>query len=139
LAITTANLFQNAKSYAAAAGFLLEENVLNDSLAPAFYLLIGHSLELSIKALCLQGGASEKDLKKFGKGGDDLHEAYIFAMKKGKVPTYFTQLGQLIFALSDHHKNGVFRFTPDVQEIVVPHQIIVFALSTSTLPPLNHN
>jgi hypothetical protein len=69
LAITTANLFQNAKSYAAAAGFLLEQNVLNDSLAPAFYLLIGYSLELSIKALCLQGGCLRKGLEKIRERG----------------------------------------------------------------------
>ena len=120
MATTTANLFQNAKSYAAAADRLLEANALDDSLAPAFYLLIGHSLELSIKALCLKAGATEKDLKKFGKWGHDLHEAYIWAMNKHKVPTYFTPLGQLILALNDHHKKGSFRFTPNVPKLVVP-------------------
>jgi len=121
LATTTANLFQNAKSYAAAADRLLEANALDDSLAPAFYLLIGHSLELSIKALCLKAGATEKDLKKFGKNGHDLHEAYIWAMQKCKVPKYVTPLGQLILALNDHHKKESFRFTPDDKpELVVP-------------------
>jgi hypothetical protein len=120
LATTAANLFQNAKSYAAAAERLLAANTLDDSLAPAFYLLIGHSLELSIKALCLNAGATENNLKQFGKSGHDLHKAYIWAMNKHKVTHYFTPLGQLILAINDHHKNGTFRFTPDVPELVVP-------------------
>lgn len=117
MATTTANLFQNAKSYAAAASRLLEANALDQSLAPAFYLLVGHSLELSIKALCLVAGATEQDLKAFG---HDLHEAYIWAMKKGKVPNYVMPIGQLILTLNDYHKKGAFRFTPNVPDLVVP-------------------
>jgi hypothetical protein len=134
-----ANLFENAKSYAAAAERLLAANTLDDSLAPALYLLIGHSLELSTKALCLNAGATEKNLKQFGANGHDLHEAYIWAMNKHKVPHYCTPIGQLILAINDHHKNGTFRFTPDVPELLCPHQIIASVFSMSTLPPLNHN
>ena len=41
-------------------------------------------------------------------------------MNKNKVPNSVTPLGQLIFAINDHHEKGAFRFTPDVPELDVP-------------------
>jgi hypothetical protein len=110
-------LSNNAKSYAAAASRLLNGDQLDAALAPAFYLLVGFTLELLLKAVCMSGGASQAQLKSLG---HDLHEAYTRAMQTGKVPRVMTSLGRLVLALDEQHKTHVFRYTPDVPEVEVP-------------------
>ena len=112
--------FKYAKSYACAAERLLDSLLLDTELAPAFYLLIAHSLELSLKALCLNAGVTEKKLRNFGKTGHDLHAAYTCAMQHGKVPNYMTPLGRLVLALRNDHNIFAFRFPPNKSEIIVP-------------------
>jgi hypothetical protein len=116
---TTADILSdNAKAYATAASRLMNgEDLLDDALAPAFYLLIGFALELLLKAVCLGEGASQEILKGIG---HDLHKAYTEAMKTMKVPRFTTPLGKLVLALSEQHKTHVFRYTPDIPQVVVP-------------------
>ena len=115
---TIGNLFQNAKSYIAAADRMIEAGELDPALNPAFYLLIGFALELLLKTLCLDAGATQTDLSSVI--GHDLHRAYVFAMERGRVPPVVTEFGKLVLALSDHHKDFAFRYTPDIPELVVP-------------------
>ena len=90
---------------------------LDAVLAPAFYLLIGFALELLLKAVCMQGGVSSSEVKTLG---HDLHKAYLRAMQAGMLPEFMTPLGNLALALRDQHKKNVFRYTPDVPQVVVP-------------------
>lgn len=114
---TAANLLQNAKSYAATADIFAGLVDSDQTYVPAFYLLLCFSLELSIKAICLDCGESDKKLKDVG---HDLHTAYEMAMKKGRLPTYLTPLGQLVVELNEYHSTHMFRYTPDIPQIEVP-------------------
>lgn len=110
-------LSDNAKSYTAAASCLMSNGDLDTALAPAFYLLTGFALELFLKAVCMRGGASSGELVALG---HDLHKAYTRAMKTGMVPQVMTPLGSLVLALNDQHRTHVFRYTPDVPQLIVP-------------------
>jgi hypothetical protein len=114
---TADTLSDNAKAYAAAASRLLNGDLLDPALAPAFYLLIGFTLELLLKAVCMSGGASQAQLKSLG---HDLHKAYTRAMQTGKVPHFMTPLGRLVLVLREQHRTHVFRYTPDVAQVEVP-------------------
>lgn len=114
---TAANLLQNAKSYAAAAEILAGLAASDEKYASAFYLLLCFALELSFKATCLDCGASDEEIRKLG---HDLHSAYLLAMQKGRLPPYMTPLGQLVLLLNDYHRTHIFRYTPDIPEIIVP-------------------
>lgn len=135
--VTADSLADNARSYAAAAERLVvNDRLVDERLAPAFYLLIGFSLELILKAICRRNGMSEKEIK--DRIGHDLHEAYMHAMapmpgpsdvgkakplEKGKAPRVMTPLGRLILAFQHELKwdwAEVFRYTPGTARIEVP-------------------
>ncbi len=41
-------------------------------------------------------------------------------MQTGMVPHFMTPLGTLVLALNEQHRTHLFRYTPDVPELVVP-------------------
>ncbi|MBV8095116.1 MAG: hypothetical protein JO110_18185 [Acetobacteraceae bacterium] len=129
---TVGNLFGNAKSYLAAADRIIEGGELDLILNPAFYLLIGFTLELLLKAICLDAGATQTELRMVI--GHDLHMAYRFAMERGRVPRVMTEFGKLVLALRDHHKEFVFRYTPDIPELVVPPPAYCVSVIKENLP-----
>jgi hypothetical protein len=113
---TPANLMQNAQSYYSACGRLMDGNCLAEVHAPAFYLLVGFIIELSLKAVCLQGGCTDKELRKIG---HRLDRAYESAMNARGVPISMTRVGLLVENLNDFHSSNKFRYTPAIEEIWV--------------------
>ena len=83
---TARNYAQTAKSYGQAAHILdRNEPVLAKGREPAFYLLVGFCLELSLKAVLLSEGMSLEEVRDFG---HKLIEAFDAAAERRYDPPF---------------------------------------------------
>lgn len=116
--ITARNYAQNGSSYGRAAESIMVSGDVPDSLKPAFYLLVGFSLELSLKSLCLSLGQSLRDV---GRLRHNLGDALLAARDADQRLTVRTNVHRVIEAIAPQHEDLSFRYTKaDVQILKVP-------------------
>ena len=118
-------LFENAQSY------LLSIRILNrqpaeyhDNYTAAFYLLAAFAVELFLKAVIRHRTNKEADIENLRHDlRKALKKAYEVGLTDDKNP--LLELPTLVSMLSDNHKNLTFRYTQDVDSILVPHPDMV--------------
>lgn len=116
---SAANHLENARSFFLAASELLgEAPEPPEDLRPAFWMLIGFSVELALKAVALGKGVPQEVVERWG---HKLLDAYDGVMPTGALPPYETDLIALVRAIEKEHRELHYRYTPsDLPEIVVP-------------------
>lgn len=114
---TPTNLLAVAVSYAGAADTL--NQTFSNAHIPAFYLLTGFSLELSLKAFLLH---RTKDAVEVESLRHDLSKIWARAKELGFDTSLSTisatDFDWMIAAIAPHHKAHTFRYLPDVQPFV---------------------
>jgi hypothetical protein len=116
---TPVNLIDNASAYFMAAE-KLDVAELDDAsfsrIGPAFYLLVGFTIELSLKAFILQQTGDQRRIETLR---HDLLRIEAEAEGAGFVAADW-RLGNLVATMAEHHRSHVFRYTPDASNLDVP-------------------
>jgi hypothetical protein len=116
---TPVNVIDNATAYLMAAEKLDVADLEDASfsrIAPAFYLLVGFAIELSLKAFILQATGDQRQIETLR---HDLLQIETEAEAAGFVAVDW-RLGNLVATMADHHRSHVFRYTPDASNLDVP-------------------
>jgi hypothetical protein len=110
---SAAGYMRNAEAYLAAMKVVASEENRQTS-GPAYYLLLGFGMEMALKAVCLQAGASKAQLRHLG---HHLDAALQHAIKAGIAPLRPTT-HDLVKDMSQLH--SIHFHTPDFCELSIP-------------------
>lgn len=88
----------------------------NSHWSPAIWLLVGYTLETSLKAVALKLGAREADVHKLR---HDLPAAFSLARELGFVPLA-SGLDELVAAMAQPHAEHFFRYLPENASVNLP-------------------
>lgn len=129
---TPPNLIINATAYFMAAEKLDVAELDEASfarIAPAFYLLVGFAIELSLKAFILQ---STGDQKRIAGLGHDLVRLESEAQAAG-FQANSPLMTSLVATMADYHRTHVFRYPPDAAVLDVPAPELVIPVLSAHL------
>jgi len=122
---TARNYAQNAASYCCAAHTLLAgKDELAVDLVMAFYLLIGFSVELSLKSLCLSAGMTLKEVTDFRHKLPDALNAVAVRRIDPRL-SFVTDVHRIIDALAPMHADpNTMRYTKaDIEFLQMPPSV----------------